>query len=96
VASILIGQKIEQGQETGAAAISIVLLLLALACLLIITLIQRWGTRHERAQGAGAGGLTVMPVADGGMGTLDAGADDLDTGAPGTQPHPRKEDDQRE
>jgi sulfate transport system permease protein len=96
VASILIGQQIEQGNESGAAAISIVLLLMALVCLLLITLIQRWGTRHERAQGAGAGGLTVMPLADGGMETLDAGADDLDTGAPGTQPHPRKEDDQRE
>jgi sulfate transport system permease protein len=96
VASILIGQQIEQGNESGAAAISIVLLLMALVCLLLITLIQRWGTRHERAQGAGAGGLTVMPLADGGMETLDPGADDLDTGAPGTQPHPRKEDDQRE
>src|ERR1700761_5040104 len=96
VASILIGQQIEQGNESGAAAISIVLLVMALVCLLLITLIQRWGTRHERAQGAGAGGLTVMPIADGGMETLDTGADDLDTGAPGTQPHPRKEDDQRE
>ena len=96
VASILIGQQIEQGNESGAAAISIVLLIMALVCLLLITLIQRWGTRHERAQGAGAGGLTVMPLADGGMETLDAGADDLDTGAPGTQPAPRKEDDQRE
>lgn len=62
VASILIGQQIEQGNETGAAAISIVLLVMALVCLLIITLIQRWGSRHERAQGAGAGGLTVMPM----------------------------------
>jgi sulfate transport system permease protein len=95
VASILIGQQIEQGNESGAAAISIVLLVMALVCLLLITLIQRWGSRHERAQGAGAGGLTVMPVADGGMETLDAGADDLDIGAPGSQP-PRKEDDQRE
>jgi sulfate transport system permease protein len=96
VASILIGQQIEQNNESGAAAISIVLLVMALICLLLITLIQRWGTRHERAQGAGAGGLTVMPLADGGMATLDPGADDLDTGAPGTTPHPRQEDDQRE
>jgi sulfate/thiosulfate transport system permease protein len=96
VASILIGQQIEQNNESGAAAISIVLLLMALACLLIITLIQRWGSRHERAQGAGAGGLTVMPLADGGAETLEAGADDLDTGAPGTPPAFKKEDDQRE
>jgi len=50
VASILIGQQIEQGNESGAAAISVVLLLMALVCLAIITLIQRWGTRHERGQ----------------------------------------------
>ena len=62
VSSIMIGQQIETGNETGAAAISIVLLAMALVCLLIITLIQRWGSRHERAQGAGAGGLTVMPM----------------------------------
>ncbi len=55
VASILIGQQIEQGKEASAAAISIVLLVMAMICLLVITLIQRWGTRHERAQGAGAG-----------------------------------------
>jgi sulfate/thiosulfate transport system permease protein len=59
VASILIGQQIEQGNETGAAAISVVLLAMALVVLVLITLIQRWGSRHERAQGAGAGGLGV-------------------------------------
>jgi sulfate transport system permease protein len=94
VASILIGQQIEQNNETGAAAISIVLLLMALVCLFIITLIQRWGSRHERAQGAGAGGLTLMPVADGGAETLEAG--DLDTGAPGNPPAHKQEDDERE
>jgi sulfate transport system permease protein len=79
VTSILIGQKIEQGNEVGAAALSIVLLLMALACLFVITLIQRWGSRHERAHGAGAGGggMTVMPLADGGSETLDP-ADHLD------------------
>src|SRR6478609_6594564 len=50
VTSILIGQQIETGNESGAAALSIVLLLMALACLFIITMIQRWGSRHERAQ----------------------------------------------
>lgn len=80
VASILIGQQIESGNQSGAAAISIVLLVMALVCLLVITLIQRWGTRHERAQGAGAGVGLTMPVADGGMETLD----------------PHDEDDQRE
>lgn len=49
VASIFIGQQIETGNETGAAAVSIVLLAMALACLFVITLIQRWGSRHERS-----------------------------------------------
>jgi sulfate transport system permease protein len=105
VASILIGQQIEQGNESGAAAISIVLLLMALVCLLLITLIQRWGTRHERAQGAGAGGFTI-PMSGGGIAGAaedpsarppgSFGGEDLDTGAPGTEPPRRKEDDQRE
>src|ERR1700742_3164125 len=85
VASILIGQQIEQGNETGAAAISVVLLAMALVVLVLIPLIQRWGSRHERAQGAGAGGLTLMPMADGGAGPLDPAADYLD----------RKEDDRK-
>jgi sulfate/thiosulfate transport system permease protein len=76
VASIFIGQQIETGNETGAAAVSIVLLLMALVCLFVITLIQRWGSRHERAQGAG--GLTTMPLADGGANTLDPATEHLD------------------
>jgi sulfate transport system permease protein len=95
VASILIGQQIEQGNETGAAAISVVLLAMALVVLVLITLIQHWGSRHERAQGAG-GGLTMMPLADGGSETLGAGADDLDIGTPGTSPETPREDDQRD
>jgi sulfate transport system permease protein len=85
VASIFIGQQIETGNETGAAAVSIVLLLMALVCLLLITLIQRWGTRHERAQGAGAGGLTNMPMS--GFGPAGS-AEDPEA--------PTAEDDQRE
>jgi sulfate transport system permease protein len=104
VASILIGQQIETGNESGAAAISIVLLVMALLCLLIITLIQRWGSRHERAQGAGAGGFTI-PMSGGGIagaaedpaaGPQASYADDLDTGAPGTQPPLHREEDDRE
>ncbi len=91
VASLFIGQQIESGNETGASAVAIVLLVMALVCLLLITLFLRWGTRHERAQGAGAGGLTLMPVADGGMNTLEGpGADDIDTHVETT------EDDQRD
>jgi sulfate transport system permease protein len=71
VASVFIAQQIESGNETGAAAVSIVLLLLALVCLLVVTLIQRWGGRHERSQGAGAGGLTNMPMS--GFGLAESG-----------------------
>jgi sulfate transport system permease protein len=59
VASIFIGQKIESGDQPGAAALSVVLLLLALLCLFVVSMIQRWGSRHERSQG---GGLTNMPM----------------------------------
>jgi sulfate/thiosulfate transport system permease protein len=63
VSSVFIRQQIESGNETGAAAVSVVLLLAALAMLFLITLIQRWSSRHERSPGAGAGaGLTVMPM----------------------------------
>jgi hypothetical protein len=91
VSSILIGQQIETGNETGASAISIVLLLLALACLLIITLIQRWGSRHERAQGAGAGvgikgNMSGLP--------FDPGVSSLGETADGNRKH--EEDDNRE
>jgi sulfate/thiosulfate transport system permease protein len=69
VASIFIGQQIESGNETGAAAVSVVLLLMALACLFVVSMIQRWGSRHERSQGAGAGGFTTMPLS--GFGPAD-------------------------
>ena len=67
VASIFIGQQIETGNETGAAAVSVVLLLMALACLFVVSMIQRWGSRHERSQGAGAGGFTNMPMSGFGL-----------------------------
>ncbi len=69
VASIFIGQKIESGDEPGAAALSVALLLLALVFLFLVSMIQRWGSRHERSQGAGAGGLTTMPMS--GLGPAD-------------------------
>jgi sulfate transport system permease protein len=67
VASIFIGQKIESGDQPGAAALSIVLLLMALVCVFAVSLIQRWGSRHVRSQGAGAGGLTTMPMSGFGL-----------------------------
>jgi sulfate/thiosulfate transport system permease protein len=59
VSSVFIRQQIESGNETGAAAVSVVLLLCSLACLVVVSLIQRWGSRHERSGGEG---LTNMPM----------------------------------
>lgn len=59
VSSIFIRQQIESGNEVGASAVSVVLLVASLLLLGIVSLIQRWGSRHERSTG---GGLTVMPM----------------------------------
>lgn len=59
VSSVFIRQQIESGNEVGAAAVSVVLLLASLLLLAAVSLIQRWGSRHERSTG---GGLTVMPI----------------------------------
>jgi sulfate transport system permease protein len=59
VSSVYIKQLIETGNESGAAAVSIVLLAASMVVLLLVSLIQRWGSRHERSTG---GGLTVMPL----------------------------------
>jgi sulfate transport system permease protein len=62
VSSVYIKQLVENGNDTGAAAVSVVLLLASVLLLLVVSLAQRWGSRHERSTGAGAGGLTVMPM----------------------------------
>jgi sulfate transport system permease protein len=49
VSSVFIRQQIESGNETGAAAVSVVLLIASLACLAVVSLIQRWSARHEAA-----------------------------------------------
>jgi sulfate transport system permease protein len=59
VASVYIRSLIESGNESGAAAVSVVLLAASLLLLSSITLIQRWGSRHERG---GDSGLLVMPM----------------------------------
>ncbi|MCW2988437.1 MAG: sulfate transporter, inner rane subunit CysT [Solirubrobacterales bacterium] len=75
VSSVFISQQIENGQDTGAAAVSVVLLLAAVAMLGLITLIQRWSSKHERSPGAGAGaGLTNMPMS--GQDYTEKGSDD--------------------
>jgi len=59
VSSVFIRTQVESGNLPGAAAVSMVLLLASLLCLAAISLIQRWGNRHERS----TGGTLVMPMA---------------------------------
>jgi sulfate transport system permease protein len=73
VASVFIRQQIESGNEVGAAAVSVVLLVASLLLLGVISLIQRWSSRHERS----GGGLTVMPL--GGEDFSAEGSDDGDS-----------------
>jgi sulfate transport system permease protein len=48
VASVLIRQQIEVDNLEGAAAVSVVLLVISLVLLGCVTLIQRWGSKHDR------------------------------------------------
>jgi sulfate transport system permease protein len=64
VASVFIRQQIESGNEVGASAVSVVLLLASLALLGCVTLIQRWAGRHERS--SVEVGSTIMPGSGGG------------------------------
>jgi sulfate transport system permease protein len=73
VSSVFIRQQIESGNEVGAAAVSVVLLVASLLLLAAVSLIQRWGSRHERSTG---GGLTVMPISGE---DFTAGGDDDET-----------------
>jgi sulfate transport system permease protein len=59
VSSVYIKQLIENGNEAGAAAVSIVLLAASVLMLVLVSMAQRWGSRHERSSGAG---LTNMPM----------------------------------
>lgn len=58
VSSIYIRQLIENGNNSGAAAVSIVLLAASLVCLVVVSLIQRWSGRHER----GSAEFVPMPI----------------------------------
>jgi sulfate transport system permease protein len=64
VSSVYIRNQIESGNDTGAAAVSVVLLLASLLCLVIVGLIQRWAGRHERP--APEVDTTIMPFAGSG------------------------------
>jgi sulfate transport system permease protein len=60
VSSVFIRQQIESGNDVGAAAVSVVLLLASLLLLAVVSLIQRWGSRHERS--TATVGLTGMSL----------------------------------
>jgi sulfate/thiosulfate transport system permease protein len=48
VASVFIFGQIESDRAVGAAAVSVVLLLISLVVLLAISFVSRWGSRHDR------------------------------------------------
>jgi sulfate/thiosulfate transport system permease protein len=48
VASVYIFGQVESGETASAAAVSVVLLAISLLILFVLTLINRWGTRHDR------------------------------------------------
>src|SRR5215218_8136109 len=65
VSSVFIRNQIESGNEVGASAVSVVLLVASLLLLALVSLIQRWAIRHDRsssefiptlAKDVGAGG----------------------------------------
>jgi sulfate/thiosulfate transport system permease protein len=64
VSSIFIRQQIESGNDVGASAVSVVLLVASLLLLACVSLIQRWAVRHDR--GEVEVGSTIMPDASGG------------------------------
>jgi sulfate transport system permease protein len=48
VASIYVFGRLNSGDTTGAAALSVLLLAISLAVLLAIGAVRRWATRHDR------------------------------------------------
>jgi sulfate transport system permease protein len=71
VSSVFIRQQIESGNDSGAAAVSVVLLAASLLCLAGVSLIQRWSNRHERS-----GGGQMIPMPLGGDAPDSGGRDD--------------------
>jgi sulfate transport system permease protein len=49
VSSVFIRNQVESGNEVGAAAVSVVLLVASLLLLACVSLIQRWAIRHDRS-----------------------------------------------
>jgi sulfate/thiosulfate transport system permease protein len=51
VSSVFIRNQVESGNEVGATAVSVVLLVASLLLLACVSLIQRWAIRHDRSSG---------------------------------------------
>ncbi len=52
VSSVYIRTQIENGNLSGASAVSVVLLVVSLLLLACVTAAERWGNRHDRGEGA--------------------------------------------
>ncbi len=65
VASVFIRNQIESGNDIGASAVSVVLLLASLLVLAGVSLIQRWASRHERTADFELGSAVTEPKSGG-------------------------------
>jgi sulfate/thiosulfate transport system permease protein len=68
VSSVFIRNQVESGNEVGAAAVSVVLLVASLLLLASVSLIQRWAIRHDR------GSTELIPTIAAGKGGSDGEA----------------------
>jgi sulfate transport system permease protein len=66
VSSVFIRNQVESGNEVGAAAVSVVLLVASLLLLACVSLIQRWAVRHDRGD-ADLLGIASKSTAGGGL-----------------------------
>lgn len=66
VSSVFIRNQVESGNEVGAAAVSVVLLVASLLLLGCVSLIQRWAIRHDRGE-ADFFGIAAKDVSGGGV-----------------------------
>ncbi|HET9197678.1 MAG TPA: sulfate ABC transporter permease subunit CysT [Solirubrobacterales bacterium] len=66
VSSVFIRNQVESGNEIGAAAVSVVLLVASLLLLACVSLIQRWAVRHDRGD-ADYFGIAAKDASGGGV-----------------------------
>ena len=68
VSSVFIRNQIESGNEVGASAVSVVLLVASLLLLGVVSLIQRWAIRHDRGSTEFIPTVQNKDVSEGGAG----------------------------